>query len=213
MEEKEYKLEEFKSFLLANNILENEVPRFLNAIMDFIQFLEEKNETMLSFSYGKLIEYADILASMDREEAEYLVRGLWRYFPFIKKYHHIEELLDIAESASAMETLYERVAKWHGEAIQTEIFKDIEIPPLGAHPEKKPQVTRVILKKLEENLGEEKTQELLRPCLHGGQFVGTDKEKFHELKDLDQFLKIKYLDLIKEVLDNFFGLSEILAGR
>ncbi|MFW9993955.1 MAG: hypothetical protein ACFFD4_18065 [Candidatus Odinarchaeota archaeon] len=199
MEEKEYRLEEFESFLLASNVQENEVPRFLDAITGFVQFLEEKNETIFSFSYGKLIDYADTLASKDQKEAEYLIRGLWRYFPFIKKYHHIEELLDIAESAPAMETLYGRVAEWYGETMKAEIFKDIEIPPLGAHPEKKPQVTRVILKRLEEKLGEEKTRELLRPCLHGGQFVGTDKEKFYELRDLDQFLELKHQDLIKEV--------------
>ncbi len=199
MEEENYKLEEFKSFLLANNVQEEKVPRFLNAIKNFIQFLEKKNETISSFSYGELIDYADILASKDKEEARDLIVGLWRYFPFIEKHHHIEELLDIAESSSAMETLYDRIAEWHGEAARNEIFKDIEIPPLGAHPEKKPQVTKLVMNRLEEKLGTEKTKELLRPCLHGGQPVGTDKEKLRELKDLDKFLKIKNQEFVNEV--------------
>jgi hypothetical protein len=199
MEENRYQLEEFKSFLLANNVQENEVPRFLNTIKDFIQFLEENNETIFSFSYGKLIDYADTLASKDRKEAKDLIRGLWRYFPFIGKCNHLEELLDIAESSPALDTLNARIAEWHGKGIRDEIFKNIEIPPLGAHPEKKPQVTKVVLNRLEKRLGKEKTKELLRPCLHGGQPVGNDKEKFHEVKDLDEFLKIKYEDFMKEV--------------
>ncbi len=199
MEKKDYQFEDFRLFLLKNHIQENEIPSFLEAIEGFIQFLEGKNETITSFSYGKLIEYADKLASKDEETAKYLIRGLWRYFSFIKKNHYIEEVIDIAESYSAMNTLHDRIAEWHGETIQDEIFKDIKIPPLGAHPEKKPQVTKIIMKRLEEKLGEENTKELLRPCLHGGQEVGTDKEKLQELKDLDKFLMIKRKDFINEV--------------
>jgi hypothetical protein len=198
MEKNGYQFEQFKSFLLDNNVPENEIPSFLKAVNGFIQFLEEKNETIGSFSYGKLIEYADQLASKDRVEARNLILGLWRYFPFIGMHKHIEELLDIAESAPAMNTLYDRIAEWHGEAVREEIFKDIEIPPLGAHPEKKPQVTKLVMKRLEGKLGKEKTKELLRPCLHGGPPVGTDKEKLHELKDLDKFLKIKNQEFVNE---------------
>ena len=146
-----------------------------------------------------MIHYAELLVAKDRKEVEYLVRGLWRYIPFIEANHHMEELLDIAESYTAMETLYERVAEWYGEDAQAEVFKGIDIPPLGARPETKPPVTRVVLQRLEGMLGEEETQDLLRPCLHGGQFVGKDKELFAELGDLDQFLKIKYQDHLREV--------------
>jgi hypothetical protein len=199
MEGIDNKLESFESFLHSKNVDENEVRRTLDALEGFIRFLAEEDDTVFSFPYGKMIHYADMLAAKDVKEVEYLVRGLWRYLPFIKANHHMEELLDIAESSTAMETLYERVAEWHGEAARTEIFKNINIPPLGARPETKPPVTRVILQRLEEQLGEESTKDLLRPCLHGGQFVGTDKERFHEIGDLDQFLKIKYQELLKEV--------------
>jgi hypothetical protein len=199
MEKNDYQFEQFKSFLLENKVPENEIPNHLEAINGFIQFLEEKNETIKSFSYGKLIEYADQLSSKDSATARHLIIGLWRYFPFIGMHNHMEELIDIAESASAMKTLYDRIAEWHGEVVRDEIFKGIEIPPLGAHPEKKPQITKSVMKRLEEKLGEEKTIELLRPCLHGGPPVGTDKEKLNELKDFDKFLKIKREQFVKEV--------------
>jgi len=199
MEEKDHKLESFESFLLSRKTEENEVRRVIDALRGFIRFLAKENDTVFSFSYGKMIHYADMLATKDVKEVVTLVRGLWRYLPFIKANHHMEELLDIAESSQAMETLYERVAEWHGEAVQTEIFKGIDIPPLGARPETKPPVTRVVLQRLEDQLGEESTKDLLRPCLHGGQDVGTDKERFYEIGDIDQFLKIKYQELIEEV--------------
>jgi hypothetical protein len=199
MEKNVYQFEQFRSLLLENNVPEKEITSFIGAINGFIQFLEEKNEKISSFSYGKLIEYADKLASKDRKTAKYLILGLWRYFPFIGTHYHIEELLDIAESASAMNNLYERIANWHGEAVRDEIFMDIDIPPLGTHPEKKPQITKLVMKRLEEKLGKGNTIELLRPCLHGGPPVETDKDKLHELKDLDKFLKMKNQDFINEV--------------
>ncbi|MFX0172995.1 MAG: hypothetical protein ACFE9L_13865 [Candidatus Hodarchaeota archaeon] len=199
MEKNDYQFEQFKSFLLENKVPENEIPNHLEAINGFIQFLEEKNETIKSFSYGNLIEYADQLSSKDSVAARHLIIGLWKYFPFIGMHNHMEELLDIAESFPAMKTLYDRIAEWHGEAVRDEIFKGIEIPPLGTHPEKKPQITKSVMKRLEEKLGKEKTIELLRPCLHRGQPVGTDKEKLHELRDLDKFLKIQREQFVKEV--------------
>lgn len=205
MKQNGYKFDQFESFLLDNNVPENKIPSLLEAINGFILFLEKKNETINSFSYGKLIEYADHLASQDKDMARNLIVGLWRYFPFIGKHNYVEELLDIAESASAMDTLYNRIAEQHGEAVRDEIFNGIEIPPLGAHPEKKPQVTKVVMKRLEEKLGEEKTIELLRPCLHGRPPAGEDKDKLRELNDLDEFLKIKrqqFLDEVKQHMNN-----------
>ena len=199
MEEQKHKLEQFESFLLSKNIDAIKVQSMLDAIGEFIRFLEEENETMFSFPYGRMIDYAEMLVSKDEKEVMNLILGMWRYIPFIKTNHHMEELLDIAESSSAMETLYERVAEWHGEAARDEIFKNIDIPPLGARPETKPPVTRIILQRLEDQLGEEKTKDLLRPCLHGGQDVGADKERFYAIGDLDQFLAIKYEELIREV--------------
>jgi hypothetical protein len=196
MVKNEYQLEQFRSFLLEKNVPETEIPSLLEAINGFLKFLEEKNEGISSFSYGNLIEYADQLALNDEPAARYLIIGLWRYFPFIKAHHHMEELLDIAESYPAMDTLSDRIADWYGEAVRKEIFHGIEIPPLGARPEKKPQVTKLVMKRLEEKLGEEKT---IRPCLHGGSPVGTDKKKFQELKDLDQFLTLKRQDFLSEV--------------
>ena len=199
MKKDSYNLDQFRIFLLENNVPENEITPILEAVNGFINFLAKENEKVYSFSYGKLIEYADQIASKDEKRAKNLIIGLWRYFPFIGSHHHMEELIDIAESSSAMDNLYDRIAEWYGEETRDEVFKGIEIPPLGVHPEKKPEVTKVVIKRLEEKLGEEKTKDILRPCLHGRPPIGRDKERFKELNDLDKFLKIKRQDFISEV--------------
>ncbi|TFF83969.1 hypothetical protein EU523_01920, partial [Candidatus Heimdallarchaeota archaeon] len=199
MAEEKIQLEEFQAFLLKKKTPREKVKNYLKEITRFLQYLEENNESINSFSYGRLIEYADELASKDKEAATTLIVGLWSYFPFINKNNYMEELIDIAESSNAMDNLYQRIAEWHDEEIRDEIFKDIEIPPLGADPVKKPSVTKVVMKRLEKTLGEEKTIELLRPCLHGRPPLGNDKEEFLKIADLDKFLTKKFQDFIKQV--------------
>ncbi len=57
MEINGYQFKQFKSFLLEKNVPENEIFSLVEAVNGFIQVLEEKNETINSFSYGDLIEY------------------------------------------------------------------------------------------------------------------------------------------------------------
>jgi hypothetical protein len=128
------------------------------------------------------------------------LRALINYANFIKKYDYIVEIIDISESYNAMDNLYQRIAEQYGKKIQGEIFENIEIPPLGVHPEKKPEFTKLVMKRLIEKLGQEKTIDLLKPCLHG--YPGStekDREDFLRLNDIDDFLKLKKKELIERL--------------
>ena len=99
-----------------------------------------------------------------------------------------------------MDNLFSRVAEVHGEQMRVEIFKDLIIPPLGVHPEKKPDFTKSIMKRLEDNLGKEEVIALLSPCLHGRppDDIEGDKKLLAEL-GIDEFLHKKHRDLIKRL--------------
>ncbi|MFX1600868.1 MAG: hypothetical protein ACFFB6_09760, partial [Promethearchaeota archaeon] len=74
-------------------------------------------------------------------------------------------------------------------------------PPLGVDPDKKPEITKVVMKRLEETLGEEKTIGLLAPCLHGRPLepIKKDREDFLRINDIDEFLKVKKQEFIDRV--------------
>lgn len=198
LEKEDLKIEDFKQNLLEKKIPEEQIQKYIDAIHGFHNHLKKSNETIFSFQNGKLIDYTDKLVEKDKQTTRFLIIGLWSYFPFIKRNNYMEELIDIAESWSAMVTLYARVAEWHGEKIRDEVFEGIVIPPLGAHPNKKPAITKVVMKRLEEKIGVEKTKDLLRPCLHGREPLEKAKEEFQLMKDLDAFLEKKQQDAIKE---------------
>lgn len=170
-------LKKFKSFLNKEGIDIDNIPK--GQITRFTENLIQKGESEIVLDF---------------------LRALINYANFKKKYDYIIEIIDISESYNAMNNLYQRVADHFGENLRDEIFKEIEVPPLGVDPEKKPEFTKIIMKRLEEKIGEENTVELLKPCLHGHPGpLEKDRKVFLKLNDIDEFLQIKKQELIERL--------------
>ncbi|MFW9824027.1 MAG: hypothetical protein ACFFE4_13870, partial [Candidatus Thorarchaeota archaeon] len=128
------------------------------------------------------------------------LRTILNYANFSKRYELITGAIDIYESYNAMDTLFNRIAEIHGENIRDEIFADLIIPPLGIHPEKKPDFTKIIMKRVEAKLGKQRIVELLSSCLHGRppDDIEGDKKLLAEL-GIDEFLLKKHREVIKRL--------------
>jgi hypothetical protein len=191
---------DFIKYLSKNNIDEKQADLFISRLNAFSKFLKKSNSNIDSIPPGKIIEYSEYLVERNRSSVLDFLRALINYANFTKKYDYIVEIIDISESYNAMDNLYQRVAEEYGEQLRDEIYKNIEIPPLGVDPEKKPEFTKVIMKRLKKNIGKEKTIELLKPCLHGRPgSLEKDREDFLKLNDIDEFLKLKKEELIKRL--------------
>ncbi|MFX1374231.1 MAG: hypothetical protein ACFFA0_00325 [Promethearchaeota archaeon] len=195
------KEKEFIQFLLENNVSQQETAIFIARLKEFNHFLNEANSNVDMIPKGEIHNYTEFLIENNKKDLVLdVLRTLMRYANFIKNYDYIVEIIDISESYNAMDNLYQRVAEQHGEKLRDEIFKNIEIPPLGVNPKKKPEFTKIIMKRLNDKLGKEKTIELLKPCLHGRPgSIEKDREDFLKINDIDEFLKIKKQDLIKRL--------------
>ncbi len=194
------KEKEFIEYLIKNKIPQEQSDIFISRLNEFSNFLEIGNNDIDTIPSGEIIKYADILAEKKSDYVLDFLRALINYANFIKKYDYIVEIIDISESYNAMDNLYQRVAEEHGEHIRDEIFKDLKIPPLGTHPEKKPEFTKIVLERLKNKIGEEKTIDLLKPCLHGRPGdLKKDREDFLRINDIDEFLRIKKQELIERL--------------
>jgi len=170
---------------------------FITRLNKFDKYLKKKNYNIDSIPKGEILKYTEYLIANNNGTVLDLLRALINYANFIKNYDYIVEIIDISESYNAMDNLYERIAEQYGEQLRDEIFNNIKIPPLGVDPENKPEFTKKIMKRLEEKIGEEKTIELLKPCLHGRPgSIEKDREDFLKLNDIDDFLKLKKQELI-----------------
>ncbi|UCC20945.1 MAG: hypothetical protein JSV62_06595 [Promethearchaeota archaeon] len=187
----------FREFLSKNNVATEKIASFILRLKEFDDFLKYKDYNIDSFPKGEIINYTEYLITNSKDTVFDLLRALINYGNFIKNYDYIVEIIDISESYNAMDNLNQRIAEKFGEKLRDKIFDNIEIPPLGVDPEKKPEFTKAILKRLEEKIGKEKSIELLKPCLHGRPGdIKKDREDFLRLNDIDEFLKLKKQELI-----------------
>ncbi|NVM36475.1 MAG: hypothetical protein HWN81_12835 [Candidatus Lokiarchaeota archaeon] len=190
----------FLKYLLKNKVSQEQADTYISRLNEFSNFLKKENNDIDSFPSGEIIKYTDILVESNRDIVLDFLRALINFANFTKKFDYIVEIIDISESYNAMDNLYQRVAEQYGEKLRDEIFENTKIPSLGVDPEKKPEFTKVIMKRLEEKIGEEKTIELLKPCLHGRPgSIEKDREDFLKINDIDEFLKVKKQELIERL--------------
>ncbi len=160
-------------------------------------FLKTKNVEYLP--KGALLRYTEHLVKTNTDAVLDTLRAFIHYGNFIENYDYVAEVLEIAEAFNAMDTLYDRIGKECGEEVRNAVFADIDIPPLGVDPDTKSDVTKVVMKRLEAQVGEAKTVELLAPCLHGRPDEPKARQDFLQLNDIDEFLALKH----QEVVDRF----------
>jgi len=191
----------FMKYLLQNNITQEQAAGFISRLNEFNKFLSKKNLNVDSIPNRGILKYTEYLIENQSETVLELLRALINYANFIQKYDYIVEIIDIAESSNAMDNLYLRIAEQFNEKIRDEIFENIDILPLGADPDKKPGITKEVMKRLEEKLGVEETIKLLAPCLHGRPLdpIKRDREDFLRLNDIDEFLKMKKQEFVERV--------------
>ncbi len=188
----------FKEFLSKNEIVDKQIDQYLSELEDYQEFLMKEKLTLETVDPQKLVEYTEQLVSKDSDSVLVFIRAILNYANFSKRLEFISSVIDISEASNAMDTLDSRIAEVYGEEIRNEIFSDLTIPSLGVHTEKKPEFTKVIMKRVEEKFGEKKTIELLEPCLHGRPYDNfeEDRKDYQEL-GIDGFLKKKYQKRIK----------------
>ncbi|TFF87948.1 MAG: hypothetical protein EU550_02260 [Promethearchaeota archaeon] len=191
---------EFKQHLEEIDLKESLIEEILTQLSDFEGFLSKEKHDLTSFPLNRIIQFSEHLVSKDPDEVLGFLRALIRYANYSKRNEIITKVIDISESYNAMENLYLRIAKYYGELIRDHIFEGITVPPLGVDPESKPAFTKVILKRIKESLGEEKTIDLLSPCLHGRppDDIEGDRRLLEEL-GIDGFLNKKHKELIKRL--------------
>ncbi len=188
----------FHLYMLDKNIDEKQARAFIERLHELQDFLKADKIDLDSIPVGKILEYTEALVSNNGDAVLEFLRALIHYGNFAQKYDYIAEILDIAEAYNAMDNLYDRVAEHHGEQVRDEIFTGIQLPPLGVDPETKSSVTKVVMQRLEQHLGEENTVALLAPCLHGRPIEPAQKDRklLLQLGDIDEFLKVKHQELV-----------------
>ena len=183
----------FRTYLLEQKVDREQSTAFISRLEAMRTF--QKTNDIEHLPRGVILQFTEHLVKTDPDTVLDTLRAFLHYGNFIEKYDYVAEVLDIAEAYNAMDTLYERVGEECGEAVRDAVFADVAIPPLGLDPETKSNVTKVVIQRLEAQVGEAKTIELLAPCLHGRPDEPKAREDFLRLNDIDEFLALKHQEL------------------
>ena len=190
----------FRRFLEQQNVEDKIIETYIKRLKDYYEFLRNYDNTLDNINPEELVNYTEYLVSIDKNSVLDFLRAIISYANYSKNYDLITSVIDISESYNAMDTLHSRIAELYGEEIRDRVFRDMPIPPLGVAPEKKPEYTKAILKRIEIILGENNMIKLLSPCLHGRPHddIPGDKKKLEEF-GIDKFLEKKHEELVSRL--------------
>ncbi len=119
---------------------------------------------------------------------------LLRYGYFIENNDLYISFLEPIDGGNVIEVLREKLGEEAGEDLRDEVFKDIQLPPLGMSATEKPKVAQAVMQQMEGKVDQETCKKVLTEVAHGlstEYYDSGQREKLRDAKDIDEFLKEK----------------------
>lgn len=194
MKEKEY-----REFLHERKQSDEQVEAAVGYVKEFEAYLAETGVGLESLTLPDLKNYIARLIDARKNSMDRLL-ALARYAYMAGLNEVFIYFTAILGGREILPSIAERVATLAGDMTRDQIFKDIEVPPLGSPPEEFPPVTARLMDRLLE-LGPETCHAVLAHNHHGVpvEHFGKHKEWLREAGDLDSFLKKVHREAIAEL--------------
>jgi len=127
--------------------------------------------------------------------------ALLRYARFINNREVEVALLELLDGSNVLENLSDVLRQSVGKSKHKEIFKGIELPPLGTSSKEKPRITKKFMERLETSLGEDKCREILLSGPHAGpkEYYLEERKTFLKSKGIDDFLEKRHKEYVEEL--------------
>jgi len=109
--------------------------------------------------------------------------------------------LELIDGAEALGNLYDRLVEAVGEEIRNQVFKGVEVPPLGTPHVQKPPLTETVMRRLEEAVDHDTCVGLLRDSLR---YLEDDwyldaKRTYEEAGSINAYLERKRANFVAEL--------------
>jgi len=128
--------------------------------------------------------------------------ALARYGQFIKNYAIYIAVVELLDGHEALENLYKKLGEAVGEHQRDEVFKDIDLPPLGTPAAQKAQITQRVMDRLDRLVDPEVNKKVLSDSLRdlgGDEAYLNERKKYAESGSVDAYLARKGQDFIAQL--------------
>lgn len=188
-------LDGFKVYLQERKLDTEKIAAAVNIINEFDDFLSKNKNSIENATYDDLHDFSAYLMENKKNSFDNFV-FLLRFGQFFKNDQLIIASMELLDGSEVIENFSKRLIDEFGEKVRNEIFGEIEVPPLGLHPKKKPIITKKLIENFLANVDHEKCTAFLANGLRHKytESYKPAREKFLKAKNIDEFLKIKRQD-------------------
>ncbi|MBD3407503.1 MAG: hypothetical protein GF411_15410 [Candidatus Lokiarchaeota archaeon] len=187
--------EGFKTYLMDRKVSEETISESIELVKRFESFLQENFGEVVSVDTATEDEANRFVRELIQEGTNSLKNliAIARYGYFSKNQQLYISVLELIDGSDVGEVLFEKIGEAVGDSQRTEIFGDIEIPPIGTPSKDKPKFTKAIMEQMESNLDETTCQKILSSVAHGipKEYYEKERAKFLEAGNVDEYLKKK----------------------
>ncbi len=191
---------EFRKYLQERKLSAEDADFAVKAVKEFEEYLEKKRMSFESAGLDTLEDYVSLLMKKGENSMDRLV-AIARYCNLAKKDDYYIYFASILGARNVLPDLSERLAAIAGEEIRRKVFQGFELPPLGSPPENYPQLTRMIVDRLEAELPSETCRKILTWNYHRvpAEAFKEKKERFEKAESIDEYLKEEHKRFVEEL--------------
>jgi len=191
----------FRAYLLSRGLPDEQIPQQIEAMARFVQHLGTLSppQTPENVDAQATLDYADLLIAENSNPYDCLL-ALARYGRFVRNDALFVMVLGLLDGAEVLERMAARVDQVLGEDVRAEILP-AALSGLGTSNWEKANVIRAVMQRLEQRIDDEIRRAIFADCFRDlpESFFLQDRERYHEIGDLDRFLEIKRQELVAQL--------------
>ena len=149
-------IEDFRKFLEKRKLEPKVIENSLKIVKECESFLSNMGKTFLNNEVEDVHVFSSVLIEKEKNTYENYL-SLLRYGFFTENENLIIPSMEILDGSEMFPNFSKRLIDEYGEDVRNEIFDDLDIPPLGLHPKKRPTYTKKLVKRFIEKFGEEES--------------------------------------------------------
>lgn len=186
--------EGFRGFLKERSLSTDELEASISIAERFENFIGEgeRRNALESSGSTEASDFAELMIIEGINSYENFV-ALARYGLFVDNNEIYLTFFGLIDGGNVIDVLYEKLGESVGEEKRDQIFKGIEMPPLGMPSSQKPMVTEAVLSQMETQLDPETCRKALSHVAHGipKEYYKEERERFLRAKNIDEYLEDK----------------------
>jgi hypothetical protein len=186
--------EGFRRFLQGREVPVDEIENSISIVERLDGFVKNLDQfrTLESVTFDDTLEFTTLLINEGINSYENFV-ALVRYGRFAKNNDLYLAFLELIDGGNVIDVLYEKLGESVGEKKRDEVFRGIDMPPLGMPSSQKPRVTRAVMDQMEAKVDSETCKKVLSDVAHGmpKERYKEERERFLKAKSIDEYLEDK----------------------